>query len=828
MLTSYFQDRRLVTGWICVTISLLLFCVPLLFPENEVAAGFFVFHFIFAIAYFFLPRLISYPENDERKIHYRFITLTLFLISAYALNRNTPVFADSATWYCILLILVMTNFLSSVFFAVIPLWCRYTSYFIFGIGTVLFLYLAIYLVPMYPVSILGLLAFGLSIHTFIPLFFTIATIKLAIQLAERRAYWVAFAGGFLSTITYCIIFITVQSLHTKEINRAVATAMIDGEDQLPLWVQMAQKLDNNEDVGQILKASLQSSPVNWNMGWLDMVPGSGRNFQREKQFHDPLVQMASLFTKPVALPREESINILKSQYNARHQAQERLWSGNDLQTNAVVTNIQVWPEMHLSYTEKTMSVLNKPFANRWPGQQEGIYTFHLPEGGVVTSLSLWINGSEEKGILTTKEKAEVAYKTIVGVERRDPSVVHWQEGNTVSVRVFPVLPNEIRRFKIGVTAPLRIDEGQLAYDNIWFEGPDATDAAEAIRLEMMSSPKSFLHYAALQAENEKVYRATRDYKPIWSLRFDDPGLQPHSFAFNGATYSVLPYEKSRYPTQVTDIFLDINKSWTNKELEAVWEMVKSKRVWIYKDGFQQISEDNCNSYFEDLKSLQFSLFPFYQISDREHSLVISKSGEYSPNLSDLEGSPFFQALQTKMTEAKRVKLFHLGTLFSPYIRSLKEFRLFDFECGETVLLDKLIQDNHFVSDEETNDRVIIHAANLMIMKRQGEWPTTGPDHLMRMFAYNHIMHNYGARGLTKAAESEDIVVEAKEANIVSPVSSLIVLETQEDYDRFDIHKAQNSLKNASTSSNGAVPEPGEWLLIVSLGLILLVFIYKLR
>jgi XrtN system VIT domain protein len=83
----------------------------------------------------------------------------------------------------------------------------------------------------------------------------------------------------------------------------------------------------------------------------------------------------------------------------------------------------------------------------------------MPEGAVVTSLSLWINGNEEKAILTTKEKADSAYKTIVGAERRDPSVVHWQEGNSVSVRVFPVLPGESRKFKIGITAPLERVKG---------------------------------------------------------------------------------------------------------------------------------------------------------------------------------------------------------------------------------------------------------------------------------------------------------------------------------------------------------------------------------
>jgi hypothetical protein len=40
------------------------------------------------------------------------------------------------------------------------------------------------------------------------------------------------------------------------------------------------------------------------------------------------------------------------------------------------------------------------------------------------------------------------------------------------------------------------------------------------------------------------------------------------------------------------------------------------------------------------------------------------------------------------------------------------------------------------------------------------------------------------------------------------------LETQRDYDRFDIKDSNNSLRNASMSSRGAVPEPHEWALII--------------
>lgn len=68
----------------------------------------------------------------------------------------------------------------------------------------------------------------------------------------------------------------------------------------------------------------------------------------------------------------------------------------------------------------------------------------------------------------------------------------------------------------------------------------------------------------------------------------------------------------------------------------------------------------------------------------------------------------------------------------------------------------------------------------------------------------------------------NLVNRAKQAYVVSPLSSLIVLETQNDYDRFGIKKSKNSLGNAGVS--GAVPEPHEWALII-LSLSIMAYLY---
>jgi XrtN system VIT domain protein len=123
--------------------------------------------------------------------------------------------------------------------------------------------------------------------------------------------------------------------------------------------------------------------------------------------------------------------------------------------------------------------------------------------------------------------------------------------------------------------------------------------------------------------------------------------------------------------------------------------------------------------------------------------------------------------------------------------------------------------------------VIVHSADVAIVKTEGGSASNAPDHLMRLFAYNQIMSRYGAAGLTKQEGDSSLVEMAKEAYVVSPVSSLVVLESQTDYKRFDINETDAaSLKNASMNNNGAVPEPGEWAIIILVSAVFMYFLWK--
>jgi XrtN system VIT domain protein len=519
------------------------------------------------------------------------------------------------------------------------------------------------------------------------------------------------------------------------------------------------------------------------------------------------------------LPDHDLVKILQTISDGRHQSNERLWSGDNLITSYIVSDIDIYPELRLAYTEKYLNVKNTSANGRWWGNtQEAIYTFYLPEGSVVTSLSLWINGKEEKAVLTSKQKAANAYSTIVGVEQRDPSVVHWQEGNTVTVRVFPCTTTEDRKFKLGITSPLPEQDGQVTYSNIVFRGPDANRATETTRVRVIGVLNNIKIPDDFKKDKAGDYISEHKYEPDFKLSCKTSPIAKNEFTFDGETYSLSEYVPEFDSVIVKDVYLDINATWTDVEVEKIIPLIGEHRVFVCVDEtFINVGADNWDEVTDDLIKRNFSLFPFYKIKDVDHSLVVTKGKITSPHLSDIKDDEFARLTGSFFLCNKAIHVFNLGNEKSTYINSLRELRGLIYSSGSVDELRDMLKNNLFPSSHESDQRIILHDSKMIIKKEKIEsdiMPNTAPDHLMRLFCYNDIMRKVGSHYYDETFVNEQLVDEAATSYIVSPVSSLIVLETQGDYKRFDINDKDNSLHNAAKASTGAVPEPHEWALII--------------
>lgn len=752
-------------------------------------------------------------ENISKTI----IALNLYLISAYVLNREMQVFQNSVPWLCYYILLNSATLLSFRYFDRFPAWINGVQYFLVGTALCFYLYLSIYAANYYIFGIAGILGFGIGLHIFVPLTLVTACICLILQNRSRSMliYWTI--GSMVSTLIIVVLFVVEWHSRVTQIERVVNQSVMHHRE-LPVWVTVAQDLESDWISERILKSRLVYTVVAENMSDWRFMPGSVS--WDEIKRHDPLVLIASIFSR-CSLSKEECVTIYKAISGKRHQANERLWSGDNLSTAYVVSDVDIYPELRLAYTEKYLNVRNNSDNGSWWGNtEEGIYTFYLPEGSVVTSLSLWINGKEEKGILTSKQKATKAYNTIVGVEVRDPSVIHWQEGNTVTVRVFPCTSNEERKFKIGITSPLQEVDGKITYHDVAFQGPTPIHANETKRIRFIEAPVDLQIPSYFTKDKKGDYIAEGNYDPDFTLSFKALPLKSNHFTFDGFVYALSEYKPSLESLTFKNLYLDINQSWTTQELEAIKELSSVYAIYAFIDEERiQLTNENQDEILEDLHKKNFSVFPFHKAAQASQSLIITKGEVMSPHLNDFEESEFAEKVSQYFAANSKVNVFNLQGSHSTYINSLRELRGLEFMNGTVSDLKDLLAKNTFVKTTESENRIILHDAKMIISKTKIDsdtFPNTAPDHLARLFAYNNIMRKVGTRYFTHDYMDDALVEEAATAYVVSPVSSLIVLETQEDYKRFDISDKENSLHNATKNSTGAVPEPHEWALIILL------------
>ncbi len=825
------QQKLLSIGVATALLSAILFTIPMLLTKLDESTyfTFFCLHHLLATLYLLAVLIRGISKHKwsfaKEQVQVYVPYLVMLLISAYALNRVIPVFALSTSWLSIYLVLQACTLLGYVLYDYLPKPLQYGLHFLTGSGFVLFAYLAVFVAPMYGISIIGLLLFGLSIHSFAPLLWLTGQILLVRKYYKTdKRILTYFAGGVFVSLATAAMF-TLHWVHIHEtINKEYNNNLLDSED-LPGWVRVSQHLPHHWITEKVLKSPLVYTVADPDGGlFRSNLPS--RSFD-EVSKHDPLIVFASLFTQNSLLDNREKIKILGTLYDSRHQAQERLWTGEHLQTEQVISNVRLWPEYRMAYTEKIIDVRNTNHGSGWRREEEAVYTFHLPEGSVVTSLSLWIDGMEEKGYLTTKQKADTAYRTVVGVEARDPSVIHWQEGNTVSVRVFPVVPQESRRVKVGITTPLRLEGDRLVYQNIYFDGPLHGTSDEVRRINTGNSSTQLTDAGAYTKSLDGLYEYTGTYEAAWQASVAAAPLAENTFSFNDKSYRLKEYTKNYAATHFERIYLDLNTAWTKREVETILALCKGKKVYTWNRKMVKLDAENTQQAIEEGLSRNYSLFPLHAIKDREHSLLITKGTPTSAHLADIKESKFYKDLIASQEANTPVLTYCLNSEeLSPYLKSLKEFRMLHCDSGNLTYLASLLENNKFSHPAENDTELLIDTSQLVIEEStEGSTQGSAPDHLFRLYAYNQIMKKAGSQAIQKGFTDEALVHLAEQAYVVSPVSSLIVLESQKDYERFDIKKSANSLENASMKSTGAAPEPHEWALIAVVVLAIVVFMH---
>jgi XrtN system VIT domain protein len=750
----------------------------------------FLFHYILPIIFFIISgwhKLQQGTKISKHRLDRSIITLTLFWISCFSLNREIPIFHEST------FVLTIVIACCSVFF-IIPVYLKINNKILqtsFAIGSALtslvLLYFSIYLLPGYLFGLLGFLLFGIGGHVFVPLAMLICQLKSLNKEYKNQLFKKSyFISGML--VLVCIgSYLYKYQQSSRKLDKLITEAK--EQHQIPKWVYITQEIPDDYFSQLVLKKDL-IVPKLFGSSSFD-VPS--KDLEGIKK-HNPLLMIAGFITPSIKqnkLTDEETLCIILSNFEKHHRNEERLWRGDNLKTKKIITEVDLHPEYRLAYTEKTFFIQNtSPVYQRGRQDQEAIYQFHMPEGTVVTSLALWINGTEEKAILSTKKKAETAYKTIVGREKRDPSIITWKEGNIVSVKVFPCTSKQLRQVKIGFTSPLRINKNELIYEAISFEGPNPVDAKEQITIHCDYPIQSTLPNLM---ENQN-YQG--DYTQNWTITTANIPLNKTPFCFNNNCYSIKEIQLQKVKENIEECFLDLTKNWNEQEVRNIIKYGHFRYFCFIDNNKTEITANNLAKLLPKFQHRKFGLFPFHKIKKTNTTLLITKGGRYSVKMNNLKNSPFYNDLK-EWQESHCIKVFLLGKTLTPYQKALHELRTIDLMTGDFNQLNLLLTNETFEYAVENQATVAIHSSKTSITKGASTLTSTvSSDHIMRIYAYNSILRDLPVNYNNTKKISSDLIDRAKEAYVVSPISSLIVLETNKDYERFDIKDTENSLKNA--------------------------------
>ena len=622
---------------------------------------------------------------------------------------------------------------------------------------------------------------------------------------------------------------------------------------LPRWAKLAAQLPANHVTELYLRTEF----------------GNGRVFSIARLF-DPASYLAARVLETTRVEEKDRNMLLKLLFGRKHVELDRLWSGRDLYTTNVQTHVQIFADARIAYMETTLSIRNESNSTR-----EAIYTLKIPGGAAATRLGLWIDGKEEPARLALKSQARRAYRTIVGVERRDPALLEWLDSSRLRLRVFPIGAKNYRTVRFAVTAPLAAlatQDGRvtLALPALEMEGPPARGAKHEILADLFSADKELklraenlsLKESLVSDEQIPQWRSTGTYRDDWKIILDAPSRIAGSFQVGADLYEVKPMELESRNISPQRIIVLLNSALGPDEWEALYRKLEESKpkgarvILADTEWFHSEKPEKMVQFIRRRPLHAFNLFPFYLLGGVEQTLVVTAGSPVSVNLTSMAGSPFYDKTRKHFSVSKEtIHVASVNGRFDDYLSEFIDFaRIQPMARSRTELLAAL-QSGRADFPRTSADSVALPRANVSITRTSGgraksmtsvaaggaqnattggattggmknvttggsaQNATTGGDLFARLYFHRLILRACGNRYFQSDADKSDLVQIARDGMIVSPVSSLVVLESERDYERFGITKGKSALgqsKIAAPSTKsvlGLVPEPEEWALI---------------
>jgi len=411
--------------------------------------------------------------------------------------------------------------------------------FLCGLGMIVALIYTIWFIPISFFSIFAVLAYGLGFCGLAPLLSLVASVQAALRIRKiSRAYSCQpavplFKTGlcigllaFVAVVLPCVATLVGLNMAVSDDKDTQAQGIrllrtFSDKDYLlkKCYDMRGARGDDFIEVVPFLKLGINASPEKVR-GIYYRVTGKTFNSVRPEQYW-----IGRNFTWFDEFDFDQGGDVVGGMLK-------------DLSLISSQMDAVIHPEACTGYYEWIMVFQND---STWQ-QKEARCQIQLPPGGVVSRLTLWIDGIECEAAFGGRSQTKSAYKAVVQ-QRRDPVLVTTQGPDRVQLQCFPILPNGGKmKVRVGITFPLDlIDAGQAAIQlpvfnernfkipddtshKVWLESTGKLTTTSTMTTEYVQDKKCYavrgsLLNSALEQRNTQI-RVERDkaVSSVWSQK----------------------------------------------------------------------------------------------------------------------------------------------------------------------------------------------------------------------------------------------------------------------------------------------------------------------
>jgi hypothetical protein len=693
------------------------------------------------------------------------------------------------------------------------------------------IYYAFMFATVTPFAVVGIIIYGLGLLPLAPLFGFIATWRLRVLLKRTAAEQPSIAGlrWGLGAAALLLALVALPIPFTRYWSQIAAHESPEDKVEAVKWL----RLFGREEV--LLSDCYGNSGWGGNAPWGIYVQGrpvspeaarsifyrvTGRPFNAVAPPQSGFGLKRWDFLDELSWDAEQGGTIVGGRLKGLSLAQSRL--------DGLMDADAAW-----SYVEWTLE-----FKNVSTTQREARAQIALPPGGVVSRLTLWVNGEEREAAFAGCSQVRQAYQQVVNVQRRDPVLVTSCGPDRVLMQCFPVPENGgTIKVRLGITSPLHLENAESAVA-LWphfiernFNVPDHLEHSlwvEARQPVHSASPafKTDLSKPGVQALRAQL-RDARLSEPASAVRLrrdaaaNEAWITDHRSTDGQIVRQTIKPRREPAPERIVFV-VDGSLSMTEffPQIAGVLRNLTNGvefAVLLAGDSVEELSpvrrgdEATCRQVADQLAQRKGAggqdnvpalMRGWDWAAERPNGVVVWIHGPQPQLLENGEtiqqrfdwrpgGGPVIFEVQTSPGPDRVIENLNGKAALKSVARygTLREDlgRLTDGWRGGATQL------------ELTRER---SASGVMPVTNRGK---ENSRHLARLWAYDEILRLIAARKRDAAVQLAGLY------QLVTPVSGAVVLETRQQFD-------QAGLQPVDPQSVPMVPEPGTFVLLV-LGLL---------